>query len=426
MTELKTTITLWKGVALAVCMVIGSGLLGLPGMTLEIGNVYSVAGGWLLISIAAIPLIYIFARLGLKFTSSAGLSKYAEEAVGPWGRHAVASVLCGTFMLGIPAMACIGGAYVQRFVGLQPSSVCWLAVAILVLATSVNLMGVRAVNLINTASLIALISMMVLIIVTNFTLFGRGLTVVGDVAFAKKTIVFSEVWRIATLLFWAFVGWENLSFSLEEFKRPEKSIPRVYWLSFLIVVCLYLGLTVTSIGAELSGLSVKGASGLAALMANSPLGIVPCLILILVIPANLNAWIFGASRLYFTSGRDGILPAFVGRLTREGLPLNSLICSLAFYIAVILATHYLNISLSTLVLLVNQNFLVLYAFSIFAYWKTERGPRRWIVTGLAAASCAFLLSGFCWWSLYPVCLLVLGYGNYRRLVQVLGNQTVRK
>ena len=304
----------------------------------------------------------------------------------------------------------------QRFIGLQPSSVCWLAVAILVLATSVNLMGVRAVNLINTASLVALISMMVLIIVTNFSLFGRGLTVVGDVAYAKKAIVFSEVWRIATLLFWAFVGWENLSFSLEEFKRPEKSIPRVYWLSFVVVICLYFGLTITSIGAEMSGVSVKGASGLAALMANSPFGIFPFLILILVIPANLNAWIFGASRLYFTSGRDGILPAFVGRLTRGDLPFNSLVCSLAIYIAVTLATHFSNVSLSTLVLLVNQNVLVLYAFSIFAYWKTERGFRRWAVSGLAAAACVFLLAGFSWRSLYPAGLLLLGYGNYRRLV----------
>jgi len=419
MTELKKTITLWKGVALAVCMVIGSGLLGLPGMTLEIGTVYSVAGGWLLMTIAAIPLIAVFARLGLKFTSSAGLSKYAEEAVGPWGRHAVASVLCGTFMLGIPAMAIIGGAYVQRFFGLQPGVVCWLSVAILVLATSVNL--------INTASLVALVSMMILISVANFTLFSKGLIAVRDVALLSKDVAFGDVWRIATLLFWAFVGWENLSFSLEEFKRPEKSIPRVYWLSFIVVVCLYWGLTATSIGAEMSGVSVKGASGLTALMASSPLGLFPLLILILVIPANLNAWIFGASRLYFTSGRDGILPVFVGQLTRSGLPLNSLVCSLAAYIAVTLATHYLNVSLSMLVLLVNQNFLVLYAFSIYAYWKTERGFRRWAVSALAAGTCVFLLSGFSWWILYTIGLLVLGYGNYRRLkAQSCGKQTMLK
>lgn len=118
MSELKKTLTIWKGLALAVSMVIGSGLLGLPGMTLEIGNVYTAAGGWLLISFALIPLIYIFARLGLRFTSSAGLSKYAEESIGAWGGHAVSAVLCGTFAIGIPVLAMIGGSYAQTLLKL--------------------------------------------------------------------------------------------------------------------------------------------------------------------------------------------------------------------------------------------------------------------------------------------------------------------
>jgi len=66
------------------------------------------------------------------------------------------------------------------------------------------------------------------------------------------------------------------------------------------------------------------------------------------------------------------------------------------------------------VLLVSQNFLVLYAFSIFAYWKTESGIRKWIVTLAAAISCGFLLSGFSWWVAYPLALLAVGYaGHYR-------------
>jgi len=415
MAELKKTITLWKGVALAVCTVIGSGLLGLPGLTLEVGSVHSVACGWLLIAVAVIPLIAVFSRLGLRFTSAAGLSRYAEEAVGPWGRHAVAMVLCGTYLIGIPAMAFIGGAYVQRLFGLSPGSVCGLAVAMLAVATAINLMGVRAVNLINLASLGALALMMLLIVVSHLAYFGKGVAVFAETVCSTTDVDFNDVWRIAMLLFWAFAGWENLSFSLEEFKRPEKSIPRVYWLSFVAVVCLYFGLTITSIGAEASGVSVKGASGLAALMADSPLGIIQLLVLVLVIPANLNAWMFGASRLYFSSGQAGILPAFWGRLTPAGLPLNCLVGSLAVYVAVTLVTFFASVPLATLVLLVNQNGLVLYTFSIFAYWKTERGVCRWVVTALASVSCVFLLLGFSWWIVFTLSLLTLGYVNYRRV-----------
>ena len=105
MTELKKTISIWKGTALAVCTVIGSGLLGLPGMTLE--------------------------------------------AVGPWGRYGVSVVLCGTFTLGIPVVALIGGSYMQKLFQLPDGTVWWLAIGILLVATSVNFLGVKMVNLLN-------------------------------------------------------------------------------------------------------------------------------------------------------------------------------------------------------------------------------------------------------------------------------------
>jgi amino acid transporter len=175
-----------------------------------------------------------------------------------------------------------------------------------------------------------------------------------------------------------------------------------------------MALTITSIGAEVSGVSVKGASGLTALVSRTPIGVLQIAIIIIVITANACAWVMGASRLYYASGRDGILPSFIGKLTCKGIPLNSLLLSLAIYSAVVVTTYYMRLPASNLVLLVSQNFLVLYVVSIYAYWKTERRRRRWLVTALGLLSCGFLLSGFNWWIIYPAFLLGIGYGNYRR------------
>src|SRR5207237_9441808 len=73
-----------------------------------------------------------------------------------------------------------------------------------------------------------------------------------------------------------------------------------------------------------------------------------------------------------------------------------------------------NLPIDGIILLVNQNLLVLYAFSIVAYWKVATGAVRWIVSVLATASWAFLLSGFTWWIVYPAALLALGYWRYRQ------------
>lgn len=415
MSQLKKTISLWEGIALAVCMVIGTGLLGLPGITLEAGNSYSAAGGWLLISLAVIPLIWIFTRLGLKFTSSAGLSRYAQAGVGEWGGYAVSAVLCGTFAIALPGMALIGAAYIQKFLSLPEDSVALIAILMLALLTAGNLAGVKVSSMINFASLITLVIMLVVIILFNISFVGGGLRIFTETITGTGSLDYPGLWRTSALLFWAFLGWENLSFGLEEFKNPQQSIPRVYWSSFLIVVFLYLSLAATSIGAQVSGVSVTGTAGLVSLVYRTPVGPLLMLIMMLVIFANDNAWVFGASRLIYASGRDGILPSFLGRLSKNGVPSNSLIVLFVFYTAFITLTYFVRqFSVPVIILLVNQNFIVLYAFSILAFWKTEKGPSRWIFTILALAACGFLLSGFSWWVIYPLVLLGIGYFSYHR------------
>ena len=219
---------------------------------------------------------------------------------------------------------------------------------------------------------------------------------------------------VAALLFWAFIGWESLSFGLEEFHEPERSIPIVYWASFGIVALLYLALGFTSIGADAKGVHIAGASGLTALIRETPVGDVLLPLMILVILANANAWVFGASRGIYAAGREGILPRPLGRLNGRSIPVVSLLTMFAVYVLVILVVQYGDLSLTRLILIVSQNLLVLYAFSIFAYWRTEGGRARWLVAAFAVLSGAFLLSGFNYWILYPAALLALGFLTYRR------------
>lgn len=83
MTDLEKTITLKKGIGLAICMLIGTGILALPGLALSMGNVHETILGWLLITFVTIPRVQICSRLGLRFPSTSGLAGYAEKAVGP-------------------------------------------------------------------------------------------------------------------------------------------------------------------------------------------------------------------------------------------------------------------------------------------------------------------------------------------------------
>jgi len=59
MTDLEKTITLKRGIGLAICMLIGTGILALPGLALSVGNVHEAILGWLLITFVTIPRVQI-------------------------------------------------------------------------------------------------------------------------------------------------------------------------------------------------------------------------------------------------------------------------------------------------------------------------------------------------------------------------------
>ena len=414
MTELRKTITVWQGTALAVSMVIGSGLLGLPGIALAEGGVDATAVGWMLTALAAVPLIAIFSTLGLRFTTAAGLSRYAEAAAGRWARYAVAVVMVGSFPVGIPALAIIGGSYAQRLFGAPEWTVGWLAAGILSLVTAANLVGVRVAGYVNSASVVALVLVVAGTALARPADLGHGVEVTAQAATGGGDMDYLAVWTVCALLFWAYIGWENLSFGLEEFREPSRTIPRVYWASFALVVVLYVVLGLTTVGAQDRGLDLTGPSGLVTLVDQTPVGRLLVVVMVLVVLANANAWVFGASRLVFAAGRDGVLPRAFGRLSTRDVPAVSLLTLLAAYLAVIAIATAGNVSVTRLILIVSQNLIVLYAFSIVAYWKTTSGPRRTVVTVTAAVSWAFLLSGFSWWITYALLLLLLGWLRYRR------------
>jgi len=411
--KLQRNLSVFQGIAMAVSLVIGSGILGLPGLALEIGGVAATSAGWVVTTIASLPFIFILTRLGLRFRSSAGLARYAQAGVGDWAGSGVVAVLVGTFALGIPALAIIGGAYAQRLFGLETHHQYWLAIVVLALATVVNSRSVAWTGAVNMASLVALIATVAYLTLSRLDYGLTGAALFADTVSNPGSLEYAKVWSVCAILVWAYLGWENLSFGLEEFCNPSRSIPLVYWGSFIVVVAMYLALAAVTLGAADSGLDVSGPAGLVALVNNPGLRAAVNAVMVLAILANANAWVFSASRLAYSAGSDGILPGFLGTLSKHQLPLRSLWILMTIYLVVIVAVGLGVVSLSTLVGLVSQNFLVLYGFIIVAFVRTEAKWFRWPIAAAGVTSCVFFLSGFLWWMAYPATLLAVGYLAYR-------------
>ncbi|RXA18483.1 amino acid permease [Methanosarcina sp. MSH10X1] len=414
MTELEKTISFSRGMGLAICMLIGTGILALPGLALDAGTVHEAILGWFLIAAAAVPLIAICSRLGLRFPSTAGLAGYAEEAVGPWGGYAVSYLVGGSFFFGLPAVALIGSEYMRQLFQLSGVEAALFAVLLVTLMFLSNLAGMKVISMINYAALAVLFLLIGLLIAFNLDFLGSGLGIASEVVNGGGQINLNNIWKVAALLFWAFLGWENLSFSLGEIKNPEKNVPRLYWLSFVLVTSIYLVLALISAGASTSGRTLEGAAGLSGLVLFTPGGSLLIWLMIIVIAANACSWNFTASRLLYAGGRTGIFPQVFGKLSTGNIPVASLIGLYILSIFLIGGSYLFEIPVSAMMLLVNQNFVFLYAFIIIAYWKTETGWQKWVFSVLSLLSLSFLVSGFTWKIVYPVFLIGFGYFRFLR------------
>lgn len=416
MTELRKTITLRRGIGLAICMLIGTGILALPGLALGAGNVYEAILGWLLITIVTIPRVHICSRLGLKFPSTAGLAGYAEEAVGTWGRYSVSYLVGGSFLFGLPAVALIGSEYIRQFFPVSELGVTLFAILLVTLMFVSNLLGTRVITLINYLALSVLFLLICMLILFNLDFLGTGLEIAKEALRGAGTENLSPnaIWNVTALLFWAYLGWENLSFSLGEMKEPEKNVPRLYWISFVLVAAIYILIALVSVGASAAGFSLNGAAGLSGLVLLMPGGNFLEWLIVLVLAANACSWNFTASRLIYAGGKTGVFPEVFGKLSKRDVPVYSLVSLYALSVFLITGSYLFVFPLTSMMLIVNQNFIFLCGFIVIAYWKTESGWQKWIFSILTLLSLSFLISGFTWKIMYPVFLIGLGYFRFAR------------
>jgi amino acid transporter len=416
---LKRNISMRQGVVLAVGMVLGSGLFGLPGLAIEQGGADMALLGWLLMALFMSPMLYVFIVLGRAYPQADGLAQYAQVAVagveldsvrGRMAKGGVSVLLAGTFALGIPASIWVAASYVLHAFGVE---FLWARVALnaifLFACTLMNLRGVRVLARVNAFSLYVLVAVVILLTVGNWG--ALDVTVEHVSNWQVQDFSLKSLWMVMALLFWAFLGWENMSFGLGELRDPERNIPRVYVWSFVLVVALYLALASVMSGAAWRGQNVAGESGLLALFDTPWLIFVLGVTMGLMIIASQNAWVFGASRMLYSAANEGFFPQSWAVLNQAQMPARALwLLFVAFSVSlVILSVGWLSVA--QMMTLVSQNFMVLYAVSLLAYWRIVWPQRRgWaVLMGLmATGSCVFLLQGFSWWLLFPIALLALG------------------
>ncbi|MEA2665986.1 MAG: amino acid efflux transporter [Candidatus Eremiobacteraeota bacterium] len=413
--RLRRQISLPHGIGLAASTVIGSGLLALPGLAIDRSGPYVALAGWAVTLALSLPLMLVFMRLTQRVADAGGLARYAALALGPAAGSAATFVIVATFALCIPVGTTMGGAYLQHMLGLPAWTVLPLTLALLALTTLVNLGGAKPSGVVNNLAVVSLVGLIAVLVALNADYVGVGARAAAQLAGGAVPVPAHALWGSCALLFWAFLGWENLSFGSEEYRGTNAGFVRtIYLLGFAVVAVLYAALALVSSGAALAGRSVDGVTGLLALVQGRPVQPLVYLLIGLVVVANVNAWVFAASRLLFAAGRNGDLPRALGMLSPRGVPVRSSLALFALCTVLTAAIALGILPLTVGVAIADQNFIVLYVAAIVAFARVDKTWSGRVLAVLAALSCAFLLSGFGAWLLFPAGLALVGYWNHWR------------
>lgn len=411
---LNRNITFITGLAISISMVIGSGLFALPGLAIETTDPITAMISWIVVIIIMPPMISIFVYMGSNYSSTEGISLYASMAFGEWSRLGISLVVCGTLAIGMPAFFMVGGSYISELLEIDKSI--WtipIGIILALLTTIINIFGVDKLGLINKVVVICILFLVIYIVYITLSNFSIENNTIG-MHIDEANIELSSIWLSSSIIFWAFQGWENMTFSLGEINNPKIIIPRIYWASFGIVSIIYILFAASATIAHISGHDISGISGISSIIGEGVSSKILIMFIIVTLIANASSWTYGASRAFYSSALRGALPSSIGKVSSNNIPVISLISAFILYIFIMSVMWIFDIHPKYAFLLTTQGFILLYGGTIIAYLRLVSGIKRYSIGMLAFISWIFLMHGFGIMIIYPLILFSIGIVIYIR------------
>ena len=374
--------------ALYVGAVLGPGVLLLPGLAAEVAGPASVLA-WAALLALSVPLAITFAVLGVRQPEAGGTAAYARAAFGPRAGAVTGWWFLAGVVIGAPAVALIGGFYVSELLGAGREAAVAAAAAMIAGVLAANRFGVQATARLQLGLAGVLAALLLVAVVSalpesraeHWTPFApHGWTAVGEAA---------------SLLMLSFIGWEAVSHLAGELRDPDRQLPRAIFAALAVVVVLYLGLAVATVGAL--GTAAPSDVPLADLMA-AGLGetgrTVTAGLAVLLTMGTMNAYVAAAVKLAGALAEERSAPPALGR-TPVAL---GLLAAVAAALLVPLALG--ELSLQGLLKACSASFVAVYVAATAAGVRLLSGAaRRCSAVALAAVVVVFAFFG--WFLLIP-------------------------
>ena len=319
---------LWACTTLVIGNVVGSGFFLSPAALAPYGAIAVI--GWVLMSVVAVCLGLIFARLARIAPVTGGPYAFTRLGFGPFAGFLIAWGYWISMWASQPAVALALVGYLEYFYpGIAKSRVLSLAIALIAIwfVAFVNMRGVKQVGRLQ----IVLVSLKMLPFMAISLL---GLFWVDWSRFATFNPTpqpfFTALAATAPLTMFAFLGIESATVPAGDVKNPSRTIPLATVLGTVCSALLFIFGTVAVLGIVPEATLTRSAapfSDAAQTMWGGWAGSLIAVAAIISSIGALNGWTLLMAQVPMAAARDGVLPKVFADLNGNGVPAKGIVLS---------------------------------------------------------------------------------------------------
>ena len=330
---------------MVVGTIIGASIFVQPSeITRQMPSVQGILLAWLAAGVLTLFGALVCAELSSAFPQTGGVYVFLREAYSPAAGFLWGWAMFWTMHTGIiAAIATIFARYVAFFVPMGDVGLRVTAVAIVLVLSGVNILGVRYGGLIQNTFTTAKVAAIAVIIVAGLMWSGStpSPAAVGAAADAAPFTLSGLALAIAAGLF-AYGGWHMVTYTAGETMNPSRTLPRALIIGTLVVTACYAGLNAVYLRV-LPLDAVRGSTRVAADAADVLFGgggasLMAALVIVSTFGA-VNGIILVGPRVYYQMARDGTIFQWMGAVhPRFGTPHRALAVQ-AVWASVLAATN---------------------------------------------------------------------------------------
>lgn len=342
MTELTRSLGLWTAAGIGIGAIIGTGIFVL------IGVAAGLAGPSVILSFLVAGFVALLSGLSAaelsSFITEAGASYiYTTKAFGAFPGFIVGWMKSFDYIVGASAVSLGFAAYLTYFIGIPPLNATLVAIGTIwpLFLMLLNLKGMKEASGANNVLVVLKVSALVLFIVVG----GYYILLHGD--YSNYTPFFPNgikgMLSGASIIFFAFIGFNTVAMVAEEVKDPERNVHRAIILSFAICTLLYIGVAIVAVGLvnwHTLGMSKAPLELALGIATSNPLFLkFVALSALFATTSVIISSMIGASRALFAMARQGVIPGVLAKVSARGIPSATVILSGVVISLIVLLTN---------------------------------------------------------------------------------------